>query len=101
MLDCADIGFKDFARHGCPNCEALLSLQGNEEQINECTSITFEGVATILDPEKSWVAKWQRVDSFVPGRYAVKVQGKLPKYLIDHLANQGVQYRARDGSEQD
>ena len=30
---------------------------------------------TIPDPTQSWVAKWQRLDGYVGGVYAVKVAG--------------------------
>lgn len=38
----------------------------------------FEGLITIADPSKSWVAKWQRLDGYVRGVYATKVSGQLP-----------------------
>jgi transcription elongation factor SPT4 len=38
----------------------------------------FEGLITIADPKKSWVAKWQRLDKYVQGMYAMKVSGQLP-----------------------
>lgn len=33
---------------------------------------------TINDPATSWVAKWQRLDTYVRGVYALKVSGQLP-----------------------
>ena len=38
----------------------------------------FEGLITLADPTKSWVAKWQRLDGYVRGVYATKVSGQLP-----------------------
>jgi transcription elongation factor SPT4 len=38
----------------------------------------FEGLITLADPTKSWVAKWQRLDKYVRGVYATKVSGQLP-----------------------
>jgi hypothetical protein len=38
----------------------------------------FEGLITLVDPAKSWVAKWQRLDGYVRGVYATKVSGQLP-----------------------
>lgn len=43
----------------------------------ECTSQVFEGLITLADPGTSWVARWQRLDGYVPGTYAVKVQGSV------------------------
>ena len=52
-----------FRDQGCPNCEEFLRLQGNQENIESCTSQVFEGVITLADPARSWVAKWQRLVS--------------------------------------
>lgn len=60
---------------GCPNCESYLFLSGRFDQVQECTSAIFEGIITLVDPEHSWVAKWQRLEGYVPGTYAVKVIG--------------------------
>ncbi len=67
-----------FRDEGCPNCEEFLHLQGSPDQIDSCTSQVFEGLITLADPTKSWVAKWQRLDKYVRGVYATKVSGQLP-----------------------
>lgn len=64
-------------RDGCPNCESTLQLHGNNDAIQECTSQVFEGVIAVRDPASSWVAKWQRLDNYVPGTYATKVTGTV------------------------
>ena len=64
-----------FRKEGCPNCDAFLQLTGSDEAIQECTSTVFEGVMNMVNPEESWVAKWQRLQSYVSGLYAVKVVG--------------------------
>ncbi len=64
-----------FYTQGCPNCEEFLSLANSSEAVQECTSQVFEGLITMTDPKQSWVAKWQRLDGYVPGVYAVKVVG--------------------------
>lgn len=74
----ANPNLQRFRDEGCPNCEDFLHLQGSQDQIESCTSQVFEGVITIADPAKSWVAKYQRLDSYVPGTYATKVSGQLP-----------------------
>jgi transcription elongation factor SPT4 len=55
----------------------VLGLRGNNDGIQECTSQVFEGLITVRDPGTSWVARWQRLDSYVPGTYAVKVTGSV------------------------
>lgn len=67
-----------FRDGGCPNCDEFLHLQGSAEQIEICTSQVFEGLITLANPGKSWVAKWQRLDKYHAGVYAVKVSGQLP-----------------------
>ena len=64
-----------FMNAGCPNCEEFLELAGHSDVIQDCTSQVFEGLITLADPTSSWVAKWQRLEAYVPGVYAVKVQG--------------------------
>lgn len=66
-----------FIREGCPNCESFLGLQNHPDSVQECTSQVFEGLITLADPSKSWVARWQRLDGYVPGVYAVKVVGQV------------------------
>lgn len=60
---------------GCPNCEEFLELAGHSDLVQDCTSQVFEGLITLSDPTASWVAKWQRLENYVPGVYAVKVTG--------------------------
>ncbi|KAJ5523491.1 uncharacterized protein N7484_001366 [Penicillium longicatenatum] len=87
-----------FQRDGCPNCETSLQLRGNSDAIQECTSQVFEGLIAVRDPTVSWVARWQRLDNYVPGTYATKVTGTLPDYIIGSLEDSGVKYVPRDGT---
>ena len=64
-----------FTKDGCPNCEGILELRGNPDGVSEATSQVFEGLVTLSDPLNSWVAKWQRLQDYVPGTYAIKVVG--------------------------
>ncbi|KAL8404122.1 hypothetical protein RB594_009110 [Gaeumannomyces avenae] len=88
-----------FRDEGCPNCEDFLRLQNSPEQIESCTSQVFEGLITLADPSKSWVAKWQRLDGYVKGVYAIKVSGQLPDDIRVAIEDEtGMQYIPRDGS---
>lgn len=69
--------------------------------MTECTSQLYEGMITLADPKGSWVAKWLRLTEYVPGVYAVKVNGTLPQTIIETLEDNGIQYVPRDGSEVD
>jgi len=49
---------------------------------------------TLLDPAKSWVAKWQQIGQNAPGMYAIEVVGDLPEDAIDYCEQYGVLCRA-------
>ncbi|KAI9224454.1 Spt4/RpoE2 zinc finger-domain-containing protein [Blastocladiella britannica] len=87
---------KQFYDAGCDNCDEILAMRGRREQVEYCTS-TFEGTVALIDPSLSWVGKWQRINPYVPGLYAIKVNGQLPVGVIDDLAARGITYRPRDG----
>lgn len=88
---------QQFLSLGCPNC-TFLELRGNQEMVGECTSQVFEGLITISDTSRSWVARWQRLEGYVPGCYAVQVEGVLPDEAITSAEENGVHYIPRDGS---
>ncbi|KAL6154172.1 transcription elongation factor spt4 [Exserohilum turcicum] len=92
---------QQFMTQGCPNCEDILELTGNPEQINDCTSQVFEGLITVADTSKSWVARYQRLEGYQPGVYATQVEGILPDDIIGLIESAGINYVPRDGSEQD
>lgn len=83
-----------FMRAGCPNCESHLNLRGSSDAVNDCTSPVFEGLITLgVDKGRgSWVARWQRLEGYVAGTYAVKVQGQLPVEVVAALEEGGVGY---------
>lgn len=88
-----------FIKEGCPNCEDLIHLRNNPEKVEDCTSNVFEGLVTLWNPKDSWVARWQRVETFVRGMYAIKVVGNLPEDVIAQLQDDDVVYIPRDGSD--
>ncbi|OAL55121.1 putative transcriptional elongation protein Spt4 [Pyrenochaeta sp. DS3sAY3a] len=92
---------QQFLNNGCPNCEDFLELVGNSEQINDCTSQVFDGLISVTDTRRSWVARYQRLEGYVPGVYATQVEGILPEDVLVAVENAGVNYVPRDGSEQD
>ena len=71
------------------------------ERWEEVTSPTHEGRIAMMNPDESWVAKWQRGSKFAAGLYAARVAGRLPDDIIEELEGLGVEYRARDGSHVD
>lgn len=73
----------------------------DQQRVIECTTSKFDGLISLIRPEESWVAKWQRIgmwfirqsiDAHVfslekrtPGLYAVKTSGRLPDYLHEKM----------------
>ncbi|EPE09645.1 transcription elongation factor spt-4 [Ophiostoma piceae UAMH 11346] len=94
--------YQRFRDEGCPNCEEFLHLAGSPDQIDTCTSTVFEGLLTLANPGKSWAARWQRLDGYVRGVYAIKVSGQLPDDVRGILEDEHrIQYIPRDGSAAD
>ncbi|KAI8335377.1 Spt4/RpoE2 zinc finger-domain-containing protein [Chlamydoabsidia padenii] len=87
-----------FRQDGCENCEDILQMRGSTDRVLECTSSKFEGVISMMQPGSSWVARWQRVEKFTRGIYAIRVYGRIPEDVEDELERRGTEYRPRDGS---
>jgi len=90
--------FDQFEFDGCENCDEFLHMKNNRDAIHECTSSNFDGIIALTSPEDSWVAKWQRINRYCKGCYAVSVTGRLPSGVISDLKAKGIQYRSRDTS---
>jgi len=90
-----------FEEQGCDNCEQFLGLRRNPEKVEECTSANFDGFIAVVDPEESWVCKWQQIKTRIPGLYAVSVSGSLTRETIADLRANGARYRPemRDRSQ--
>lgn len=54
----------DFRRNGCPNCEEIMQMKQSQDRVASCTTTHFDGVIAVIDPEASWVARWQRTCAF-------------------------------------
>ncbi|KAH8999565.1 transcription initiation protein spt4 [Lactarius hengduanensis] len=91
----------DFRRNGCPNCEEIMQMKGSPDRIQACTTTHFDGSVAVVDPEKSWVARWQRTNKYVRGMYAITVKGRIPEDVEQELESQGIKYRPRDQTEVD
>eukprot|EP01135_Chromosphaera_perkinsii_P012460 Nk52_evm71s2657 gene=Nk52_evmTU71s2657 len=85
-----------FETHGCDNCGRILGMKGDRDRVLECTSSNFDGCIALTRPDESWVAKWQRIDKFTKGCYAISVTGRLPPDVVDLLENKGIRYMSRD-----
>jgi len=36
-------------------------MRGSHERVAECTSTIYDGMIAMMEPEESWVARWQRI----------------------------------------
>jgi transcription elongation factor SPT4 len=55
----------------------------------------------MMQPSKSWVGRWQRIDKFKKGMYAIRITGRLPIAIEEELQDRDIKYRPRDGSVMD
>mmetsp|Transcript_24943 Transcript_24943/g.54703 ORF Transcript_24943/g.54703 Transcript_24943/m.54703 type:complete len:129 (+) Transcript_24943:114-500(+) len=83
-----------FINEGCENCP-FLDMIDNPERANMCTSAFYEGQAALMDPRESWAAKWIRVDSYLPGVYALSITGTFDREIEEDLEARGVRWRCR------
>lgn len=88
-----------FEQEGCDNCDRYLHFKSNRDLVYDCTSANFDGLIALMDPKDSWVAKWQRIESYVPGMYAISVSGDLPPGIIRQLRDKDFEYKNRDVSQ--
>ena len=82
-----------FYEDGCENC-SFLRLENNLNRVMECTSAYFEGMIALVNPQGSWVAKWQRIVTNIPGLYAIEVVGELPDDLKTFCRDEGLSFRS-------
>lgn len=85
---------EQFLNDGCDNCP-FLDMADNPERCALCTSAFFEGQVAIMDPRESWMAKWIRVDNFLPGVYAIEILGQLDPDIQEDLENRGIRWRCK------
>ncbi|CAB0035649.1 unnamed protein product [Trichogramma brassicae] len=91
--------FDQFEIDGCENCDEFLRMKNNKDNVFDCTSSNFDGIIAAMSPEDSWVCKWQRINRFHKGVYAISVSGRLPAANIRELKSRGINYKSRDTSQ--
>ncbi|KAH8829940.1 Spt4/RpoE2 zinc finger-domain-containing protein [Flagelloscypha sp. PMI_526] len=95
------LGGQDFKRSGCPNCEEIMNMAGSEDRVMECTTTIFDGVIAVINPDESWVARWQRTAKYKRGMYAARVKARIPEDVEAELETRGIPYRPRDDTSMD
>lgn len=86
--------FKD---EGCTNCPTL-NMKDNTDNVLDCTTDRYSGVIGLYNAKSSWVAKWQHMDGFIPGLYAITMEGELSESKILALEREGRTYYPRNKS---
>lgn len=82
-----------FYDDGCENCP-FLEMRQDQKRVSECTSAYFEGMVGVMTPKDSWAARWQTVDAFRPGIYAMEVHGQLPAHIRTYCSDRSIRIRA-------
>lgn len=76
---------------GCENC-TTVSKNSN------ISSNKFKGMVGLVDPDKSWVAKWQRINGLKKGLYALTVEGEVDEEVVVEYEKSGRIYVDRNES---
>lgn len=86
----------EFKQKGCPNCSFLNT--NKNRNIGYTTSPTFKGSIFLINPKQSWIGKWQRINQYIPGVYAMTVEGDLSDKFINDIEKNGRVYINRANS---
>ena len=63
-----------FCMNGCENCQVNIDT---DTDLQNYTTNNFAGMISLMDPDNSWVAKWQGLVALYPGVYAIDVKAEV------------------------
>ncbi|KAK9835907.1 hypothetical protein WJX74_010704 [Apatococcus lobatus] len=88
--------YDQFLSNGCDNCP-FLDMAGHRDQCLDCTTPTFAGMISLIQPQASWAGKWLHLGKFVPGSYAIKVTTPIPREVEDLLDQNNITWHLNRG----